>query len=142
VLLTDCEFIGNSATYGGGVYIRSNCSTTFERCLFEGNTVSHSGGAVTCWDSDATLSCCDVYGNAGGDWVGCLEDQYGIDGNICEDPLFCSGANPDEPYTLRDDSPCAAGNNPSCGQIGAWGVGCGATPAEPARWGPIKARFR
>jgi hypothetical protein len=62
------------------------------------------------------LTCCDVYGNEGGDWVGCIADQYGIDGNISEDPFFCEGS-----LYLSSDSPCLYG---PCGQIGAHGQGC------------------
>ncbi len=83
--------------------------------------------------SSCTLTCCDVYGNAGGNYVDCIAAQQGISGNISEDPLFCGSANPAEPYSLRDDSPCAAPNNPGCGQIGAYGVGCAGGWTEPPR---------
>jgi len=164
-ILTDCEFFGNKARYGGGIYIRSSCSPTLTGCAFEGNSstytgvftcgelcyvtientiISHSlhGEAVTCWDSDAALTCCDVYRNAGGDWVGCLAGQYGVNGNICEDPLFCWDENPVAPYTLHDGSPCAPEQNPACGPIGAWDVGCEVTPVEEISWGSVKAMFR
>jgi hypothetical protein len=76
-------------------------------------------------ESDATLTCCDLHGNEGGDWVGAVFDQYGIAGNISEDPLFC---NPEEgDVSLHSDSPCAWSNNPECGYIGARPVGCGET---------------
>jgi len=75
------------------------------------------GSAVT-----PTLTCCDIYGNEGGDWVDCIADQYGVNGNICEDPLFCDPENGD--FTIRGDSPCAPDYNPECGLIGAWPVGC------------------
>ena len=71
--------------------------------------------------------CSDLYGNVGGDWVGSIADQLGTSGNICEDPLFCGGSTPETPYTLADGSPCAAAQQPSCGRIGAWPVGCGGT---------------
>ena len=70
----------------------------------------------------ATLTCCDIYGNAGGDWVGCIADQYGINGNISEDPLFCDLPGGD--LHLNENSPCAAPQQPTCGQIGALGIGC------------------
>lgn len=76
-----------------------------------------SGGGV-----EATLSCCDLYGNYGGDWVGCIADQLGVDGNICADPLLCNPAYGD--YRLYDVSPCAPAQQPSCGKIGAYDVGC------------------
>ncbi len=74
--------------------------------------------------STVTLSCCDVFGNEGGDWVGYIAGQYGMNGNICEDPLFCY--RPAGDYTIRSDSPCApySDPNPECGLIGAYDVGC------------------
>jgi hypothetical protein len=70
----------------------------------------------------ATLSCCDLYGNAGGDWVGCIADQYGVNGNISENPLFCNLNN--GPFTIAEDSPCAPFSPPNdeCDLIGAWPV--------------------
>jgi hypothetical protein len=79
--------------------------------------------AVLCdGSSSATLSCCDVFGHPGGDWVGCLEGQDHAGGNLALDPLFCGGS--DASLALRPDSPCAAENNAECGQIGALGVDC------------------
>jgi hypothetical protein len=64
-----------------------------------------------------------VYGNAGGDWVGCIADQYGVNGNFSADPLFCDPTHDD--FTLAATSPCAPENSPGeCGLIGAWPVGC------------------
>jgi hypothetical protein len=108
------------------------------------------------------LSCCDLFGNAGGDWVGCIADQYGFNGNIAEDPLFCGPGGEtipmlhfdSSPYSLHADSPCLPGNHPDgadCDLIGARGVGCGlsdsppvakAAAAEEISWGRIKARYR
>lgn len=81
-----------------------------------------SGCAVTCLGAGIAteFSCCDIFGNEGGDWVGCIAGHLGVDGNISEDPLFCGGAFG---YRLQDESPCAPGG--ACAeQIGAWPVGC------------------
>jgi len=86
------------------------------------------------------LTCCDLHGNAGGDWVWGIGDQFGLNGNIREDPLFCDPENGD--FTLDCNSPCAAENSPECGQIGAWPVGCGPTPVMDTTWGAIKSLFR
>jgi hypothetical protein len=96
---------------------------------------------VFCGDagSSPTLICCDLYGNEGGNWIGCIADQYGVNGNMSEDPLFCDPDNED--FTLREDSPCAPANSGGCGLIGAVPVGCGATALEPTTWGAIKASF-
>ena len=110
----------------------------------ENTIISHSlqGEAVSCWDTDATLTCCDVYRNAGGDWTGSLAHQYGVNGNICQDPLFCWDENADAPYTLHGGSPCAPEHNPACGLVGAGDVGCGVTAVGPTSWGSVKAMFR
>ena len=88
------------------------------------------------------LSCCDIFGNAGGDYVGCIEDQAGESGNISLDPLFCGPEIGD--FTLSSASPCTPFSepNPECDQIGALPVGCGPTPTERVSWGAIKGIFR
>jgi len=88
-----------------------------------GQAVYYDGAGT---EPEFGLTCCDIYGNAGGDWVGDIANQYGMNGNISLPPLFCGDANPLEPYTLHSDSPCAPGFNPDCSLIGAWPVGCGA----------------
>jgi hypothetical protein len=72
----------------------------------------------------ATLSCCDLYGNEGGDWVGNIAGQYDTEGNICLDPLFCDAGRRD--FTLQNDSPCRSHppENPECDRMGSWPVGC------------------
>ncbi len=83
--------------------------------------------AVCCGAGSSVIStCCDIYGNEGGDWVGCIAGQDSINGNFSADPLFCDPANSD--FTLDIASPCLPGNHPNgedCGLIGALGQGCG-----------------
>jgi hypothetical protein len=76
-------------------------------------------------------ACCDVWGNAGGDWVGPLATQEGINGNICLDPVFCASAS--SALFLRDDSPCAPFSvpHPECDLVGAWPVNCLAAGVPP-----------
>ncbi len=90
---------------------------------------SGSGPAVSCFGAgvSAHIACCDIWSNAGGDWVGCIAGQEGQDGNFSADPLFCGTGL--SPYMLRQDSPCQGG---PCGQVGAWRVGCGASAVESA----------
>jgi hypothetical protein len=145
-----CTFSGNSAPEGGAISLWTIAAkaATFTNCTFSGNAAQFGGGllcgpyntppvltntiiafstsgeAFYCSaTSKPTLICCDLYGNAGGDWVGCIADQYWINGNICTDPLFCDAGNDD--FTLHADSPCAARVDLVYGVIGAWGVGCG-----------------
>jgi hypothetical protein len=91
------------------------------------------------------VRCCDIYGNGEGDWVGCIADQLGIDGNISVCPSFCLMGN--WSLGLCDGSPCLPGNHPDgydCGLIGAQGEGCicGPSDTESATWGAIKSMYR
>jgi predicted outer membrane repeat protein len=163
--------VGNSATAGGAVVAYDDCDVTIAKSTVVGNEVTAdpleagalrvfesssitairsivaeniSCAAVTCGEGgSATLVCCDAFGNAGGDWVGCIAHQCGLNGNFWADPLFCLELDPDHPYSLHDGSPCLPESSP-CGElVGAFGEGCGAiTPIREATWGAIKARFR
>lgn len=68
----------------------------------------------------AAVSCTDIFGNAGGDWVRWLEGQESENGNIAADPRFCDVDSGD--FRLRNDSPCL--DRAGCGLIGALGS-CG-----------------
>jgi hypothetical protein len=74
-----------------------------------------------------SVSCCDIFGNSAGDYVGCLTGLEGSDDNLSLDPLFCPADL--ALYTLRSDSPCRPNSpeNPTCGLIGASPVGCNTT---------------
>lgn len=109
----------NSATGAGGNIFCQSSSPSFEYSIV---SFAASGGGIA---GDGSISpafyCCDVYGNAGCDYCGSILDHTGFAGNISADPLFCAQSSGN--YYLRDDSPCAAENNPECGQIGAYGLG-------------------
>jgi hypothetical protein len=122
-----CTFCANAATaFGSATYLTEYSTVALENTII---AFGLDGRPVGCSypGTSATAICCDVYGNADGDWVDCLEGQLGTDGNICEDPIFCDASGGD--LRLQEMSPCAAENNPLCGQIGAWPVGCGASGA-------------
>jgi len=113
-----CTLSGNLGDQGGGIWCDANSPLLIENSII---TFSVDGGALRC-DASAvpTLTCCDIYGNVGGDWTGLIAEQLGQNGNICLDPWFCDAANGN--YHLAEVSPCIGG---TCGQIGAWGIGCG-----------------
>ncbi len=138
--VTDCTLHANSAASGGGIALHDT-EPVLENTII---AFSSEGEAVFCEQLAAlTLNCCDVYGNAGGDWVGCIEGQNGVDGNFSADPIFCDPSNGD--FTLHAGSPCLPGNHPDgydCGLIGARNEGCGGTPIVETTWGAMKARFR
>ncbi len=159
----ECLFSSNSSSSSGGGIYCSSSSPVIDRTTFSGNSAvnggvlfcnfadgtpvlensilsfSLQGGAVSCLEGcSPTLTCCDVYGNAGGDWTGCIADQEGINGNFSEDPLFCTDC-----YYLQDCSPCVEGYG--CGQIGAFGARCpcggGPSATEETTWSRVKIRF-
>jgi hypothetical protein len=160
----ECLFDGNEAPAAGAVGCVFEGRADFERCTMVGNSASDRGscfmaatdgmgtfshsvlafneGVSAVWletSTEAELSCCDIYGNAGGDWANGIEEQFGIMGNVSLDPLFCDVDAHD--YGLQEGSPCAPGEV-GCGQIGAFGVGCSGTPTRESSWGRIKEMFR
>ena len=122
--IRNCTLVGNRAPDGANVGCRHHGWPQIENTII---AFGEDGAGVFCMmDSDPLLTCCDVYGNAGGDWIDCIAEQFGVNGNICEDPLFCDDLNPDAPWRLREGSPCAPFTPPNaeCDLIGAWPEGC------------------
>ncbi len=77
----------------GGIDCRQNTTLTMTNTII---AFSEEGPALKALDgSNAELSCSDIFGNVGGDWVGYIEDQLDANGNISADPLFCGDHNPD-----------------------------------------------
>ncbi len=147
--LAECAFLGNTAVIDGGAIFSGHSNLIMWRCTVADNDAPIGSGIFTAGeyadldmhnclvtenlggegvgvrdDTSANLICCDLYGNEGGNWVGSIAVLLGIQGNIEEDPLLCGEIAPEHPYTLQEASPCAEENNPECGQIGAYGVGC------------------
>jgi len=128
--VSNCTVVGNTS----GIGWLSDSDDVIERTI-----IAYNGWSVY----HASLSCCDIYGNDAGDWVGDGAGQYGIDGNFSACPSFCAAGD----YHLCDESPCAPGNHPDsvdCGLIGAWDVGCvcGPSATESSSWGGIKSLYR
>ncbi len=140
VSIEGCTF---SENYVRGIYLYGDSSPVITNTII---AFTHpdfgTGVAIQCGGGvSPSLTCCDVYGNEGGDWAGCISNMYGVDGNICHNPLFCGGADPREAHAVDASSPCAPAANPDCGLIGAYDVGCGLTPVEEMSWGRIKGLF-
>jgi hypothetical protein len=117
--VTNCTFTGNLGI-GGGINLAESSHAILENTIIAFNILR----AIWCWGvaDSATLTCCDIYGNQGGDWVYCIEEQYGINGNISEDPLFCEPGSGN--FHLVEGSPCAPFTPPNeeCDLIGAWPI--------------------
>jgi len=139
VTAVDCEFSSNEADEGGA--IASYGLLGLNRCTIASNAAYPSAGlyiAAGSYTVDQTIiafnragaavygvggaiQCTDIFGNDGGDWVGAIADQNGIDGNISVDPLFCDTSDAD--YHLQSNSPCHPDSG-TCSLYGALGVGC------------------
>ncbi len=80
----------------------------------------YGDGVLT--DNVLSLSCNNVFANAGGDYGGELGDSTGYSGNVSADPMFCDTADGD--FSILNLSPCSPTNNSCSTLIGAYGVGC------------------
>ncbi len=118
--IINCTFAQNSATLGAAVFSYDQAHASLENCLVTSN---NQGQPVYCLEqASASAVCTDIFGNAGGDWVGCMAGLNGVDGNFSAEPLFCNAGYGD--FHIHDDSPCAAGNNDCHVLIGALSTGC------------------
>lgn len=118
----NCTFVFNhSDNVGSAVYCMASSSPRLQNCIIAFGT---GGEAVYCQDvaSQPSLSCCDVYGNEGGDWVDCIEEQFASNGNFSLAPLFCDTATGN--FFLTSNSPCLPQNNSCAVVIGAFGTDC------------------
>jgi len=160
-----CVFSGNTATNGGGMQCYGNAQCTIRNCTFVGNGASGTGGGIDCRNNSSptiantiiaqatqggavarletncnpTLTCCDLWGNTGGDWTGYVAAQYGVSGNVSVNPYFCDAAA--DNYHVEAASYCREGNNPCGTRIGALGSGCTHTVDVPAPEAPPPVSF-
>ena len=128
-VIEHCTFVDNVARGGGAVwYANYDADAQFYACIMYDNT-SPAGSPPTLpaslpgdYDCSVALSCCNLYGNVPGDWIGYIADQATLNDNFSSDPVFCGTSEGD--YRLNENSPCAAENSPCGEQVGALGVGC------------------
>ena len=130
-----CTLAANHGLPGAGVWTDGEAPVTLDRSILAlglgGAAVQGPPGA------NASASCCDVWGNHDGDWVGLLLGQEGLNGNICLDPQFCGEENAGLPWSIADSSPCAPAPSGECQGIGSGPIGCGASSIEgngPFAW--------
>ncbi len=123
--LSKLTFAANSAALGGSALYTDPTLHYLSNSIIAFNT-SHNDPIMCSEYANVQLGCCDVFGNAGGDYVGCIAGELGTDGNIWNNPEFCGVEyEPDDPYTINVNSPCADENNGECSNMGARLVGCG-----------------
>ncbi len=130
-LFLRCTFWGNTAEpwegdlRGGTISSRDDANVILEQVIIANSL--DGGGIFTEPDGLVTISCSDVWGNAGGNYIGSIPDQTGLNGNFSADPLFCFPEGGD--FRLVTGSPCLPENN-DCGlPMGAFPEGC-ETPAH------------
>ena len=124
VIIRGCTIAYNGiagSTQASGIDLKSPAS--IEKCLIAFNS---PGSGMSCLDGAVpSVSCTDVYGNAGGNTI-CGTD---LGHNFSLDPFFCDAATND--FHLQSASPCAPGHHPDgpaiCdgSRLGSQGVGCG-----------------
>ncbi len=102
----------NEASYrGGGLYSKDSVPilrNTIIAWSVTGEGVYSREGPLL-----PELSCCNLYRNRGGDWVGAIQAQRDLNGNLGADPLFCNRWL--SSFTIGIDSPCAAAQSGECG---------------------------
>jgi len=110
-------FAGNWAGYDGSAIYTEPSLHYLSSSIVALNTSEND--AIACDESAyVLLSCCDVFANAGGDYVGAIAGQLGTEYNIWNDPEFCGvGLEPDDPYSISVNSPCADDNNGPCPSV-------------------------
>ena len=121
VALENCTFHQNEVMGRGGIALLTSSEVTLENSIV--SDTKYAEGVYCDATSDATVLCCDVYGNDEGDWVGCLLSQQYVNGNLCTDPLYCSTSLGD--VSIAWESECSGLTGSGCGLIGASGPGCG-----------------
>jgi hypothetical protein len=124
----NCTLADNRAWFGGGLLVSTESDVEVEACIIAFND---EGQGLAVHAGEVGIARSDIYGNAGGDWVGAIADRLGVDCNFTADPLFCDSSGGD--YSLRADSPCLPENNDGCGPVGALPSGCGAEVAVAER---------
>jgi len=135
--LTRVTLTRNTAPAGAGIWCRNNSSPAMANTLIADNLGSAGVGRYAD-DCNPTFACCNLHGNAGGDWVGFMAGMLGADGNTSAYPVFC---NPDEAdFQLAEISPCNDVNS-TCGQVGALGIGCQLSPVGDTVPPPTSARL-
>lgn len=135
-----CTFDRNGAADGGGIHLRGEGELTLIRSII---TNAPRGGALRASEAGVLrVGCCDLYGNAGGDYPPLPPDAVDQGGIFSANPLYCGDTTP-YPHAIAGDSPCAPGRHPEgsdCGLIGAQAPWCRVDEARTL--GDLKNAFR
>ncbi len=128
-------FHGNASTEHATVLFNTNSSGSFERNL----VANDLGGFGLMINYGACSHGCNIFdGNA----LGAIGGGELDDSDIMFPALFCDADGGD--LTVCADSPAIAPDN-GCGQIGAFGQGCGpcgVVPTQAHSWSTVKGLFK
>ena len=128
--IKSCTITDNTPPAAGALVLGESCTASIEQTIIAFN---HAGSAVHFEaGASAVVSCGDLYGNLGGNWVGgSLPSQRNQNENMCANPRFCDLY--DSVYYLCADSPCSPELPPCLELTGAWPVSdCCAAPSVVA----------
>lgn len=137
-VLVESNTIVDSGASTGGAALFVDQGTLGGSVTITRNIVMGGTGVAVFWLlGDGSVTCNDLFGNAGGGLAGVVPAALN---NFSADPLFCGAGIGD--YTLRADSPCRQFGGP-CGPglVGAFDAGCQAVPVAVTSWGSIKALY-
>ncbi len=133
-----CTLALNEGGAAGGILVEAGATAQVSRTIV---ALGERGAALGCGSGGtATLSCCDLFGNAGGDWVGCVAEQLGDQGNIGLDPRFCDLAA--GVLSLSAGSPCLPSGNPCEVLLGVYGAACFTVAGRPGAPAPSPLALR
>lgn len=148
--IMNCTLVDNRAGNFGGHIISGNNSTTIIRNSILGPYCDALSAVWVTNTGSIDIDCSVVLGGAV-EIAGTGTIGYGAE-NVDADPLFCAAepagcaaaASPVGDYSVDSMSPAAASWH-SCGRVGAYDVGCGATSSpdvETLPWSRVKSRYR
>jgi len=129
--VTSCTFIGNEARGTGSVMFLEHGSEALVRMSILANNTCNTSAPIEIGmhgnGSTIIMECCDVFGNAPGDWIEDIAYLENLHGNSAVDPGFCDPFAFD--YALDSSSVLTAWHEDNvCAQtIGALAPGCGNT---------------
>ncbi len=123
-VISRCTIINNSCNSGAAIFGLAGSNPRFDNCIIAFNDSSEVMIANES-TTNFTLSCCDVFGNSHGDFVGDIASMATSGDNFSSDPMVCEFGFD---YSLESRSPCTADLSP-CGElIGALDIGCQSPP--------------
>ncbi len=142
--IRNCTIVSNhSVSYGAFNFALNGHHSAENICTIENCIVAFNScvGSISGAPDRSVFDESCFFGNAGGD---SLLGRGANRSNIFEDPLVCDLAGGD--YTLCENSPCLAENEPIGVTMGVYAdaPGCGPcdTPVDVTSWGALKALFR